>query len=115
MRKRLTSIIATTGAMSCSVSALVIGNSTSPTATAVLTGEPGQDGLPNGYTQAKTDFALFNLKSDIGEKENVYDQHPEIVEKLKKYAAEARDELGDSRLKMKGNGFRAPGKVVIKQ
>lgn len=80
-----------------------------------LTGEPGQDGLPNGYTQAKTDFALFNLKSDIGEQENVYDQHPDIVEKLKKYADEARKKLGDSRMKVKGTGFRAPGKVVIKQ
>lgn len=79
-----------------------------------LTGEAGKDGLPNGYTQAKTGLALYNLKSDIGEKNDIKDKHPEVVANLKKYAEEARQELGDSRLKIKGSGYRQPGRLHSK-
>ncbi len=76
-----------------------------------LTGEPGNDGLPNGYSQGKTGLALYNLSDDIGEKNDVKEQHPEVVAKLKEYANAARKELGDSRLKIKGTGYRAPGRL----
>ncbi len=76
-----------------------------------LTGEPGSDGLPNGYSQGKTGLALYNLSDDIGEKNDVKEQHPEVVAKLKEYANAARKELGDSRLKIKGTGYRAPGRL----
>ncbi len=76
-----------------------------------LTGEPGRDGIPNGYTQAKTGLALYNLKDDIGELDDVKDAHPEVVAKLKAYAETARKELGDSRLKVRGTGFRPPGRI----
>ncbi|WP_231739964.1 sulfatase family protein [Thalassoglobus polymorphus] len=76
-----------------------------------LTGEPGNDGLPNGYSQEKTGLALYNLSDDIGEKNDVKEQHPEVVAKLKEYANAARKELGDSRLKIKGTGYRAPGRL----
>ncbi|MFG0333983.1 MAG: sulfatase, partial [Maioricimonas sp. JB049] len=39
-----------------------------------LTGEPGNDGTPAGYTQGKTGLALFNLRADIGESTDVKDQ-----------------------------------------
>lgn len=76
-----------------------------------LTGTPGKDGLPGGYTQQKTGLALFDLKNDIGETTDVKDQHPEVVERLKKYADEIRNDLGDSALKIKGSGVRPAGRI----
>ena len=38
---------------------------------------------------------LFNLSHDLAEKNNVADQHPEVVQRLLKIAEEARSELGD--------------------
>ncbi len=73
-----------------------------------LTGTPGRDGKPAGYTRQKTELALYNLKDDIGETTDVKDQHPEIVQRLKRLADEARQELGDSAKKIKGTGFRSP-------
>ena len=42
---------------------------------------------------------LFNLKSDLAEKENIAEQNPEIVARLQKHAKEIRKELGDVRVK----------------
>ncbi len=78
-----------------------------------LTGEPGRDGLPNGYTQGKTELALYNLREDIGEKNDVKLQNPEIVAQIQEFAEAARQELGDSRTKTKGTGFRAPGRISV--
>ncbi|MFN3160692.1 MAG: sulfatase [Rubinisphaera brasiliensis] len=74
-----------------------------------LTGEPGQDGKPAGYTQGKTDLALFNLKSDPGEQNDVKADHPQVVARLKALAEEAREELGDGG--RKGSGAREVGRV----
>lgn len=78
-----------------------------------LTGKPGNDGTPNGYTQGKTDLALFHLVEDIGETKDVKDQHPEVVARLQALADKCRQELGDSRLKLKGRGQRIPGQLSI--
>ena len=74
-----------------------------------LAGTPGKDGKPGGYQLAKTSLALYNLKSDIGEKQDVAAEHPEIVARLEKLAEEARDDLGDSYLKRQGKGVRPAG------
>ncbi len=50
-----------------------------------LKGEPGKDGIPGPYVQKKTGFALYDLESDIGQKVDVKDRYPEIVEKLKAF------------------------------
>lgn len=42
--------------------------------------------------QAGEPLELYNLKSDLAEKQNVADQHPEIVAKLEKYLKTARTE-----------------------
>ncbi|MEW4526752.1 sulfatase [Maioricimonas sp. JC845] len=76
-----------------------------------LTGDPGRDGKPAGYTQGKTDLVLFNLREDIGETTDVKDQHPEVVARLKALAEKAREELGDSATKQKGSGFRPPARI----
>jgi hypothetical protein len=76
-----------------------------------LTGQPGRDGKPNGYSTAKTDLALFDLESDVGETTNVAAKHPEVVERLKKLADQARADLGDAATKQAGQGVRPPGSV----
>lgn len=78
-----------------------------------LTGKPGNDGTPDGYTQGKTDLALFHLGDDIGETTDVKDQHPEVVAQLQAFAEKCRKELGDSRLKQQGTGQRNPGQLAI--
>ena len=43
------------------------------------------------------EMRLFDLKSDVGEKQNVAGQHPEVVARLQKQAEAIRAELGDVR------------------
>lgn len=76
-----------------------------------LTGTPGRDGRPNGYSQQRTDLALYDLEADVGERNNVIEAHPEVVTKLKALADQARDDLGDALTKRKGSGVREPGKL----
>ena len=52
---------------------------------------------------------LFDLSKDPGESDNLADQHPEIVEKLRQLAEEARADLGDGELA--GSGQRPAGWV----
>ncbi|REJ93035.1 MAG: arylsulfatase [Planctomycetota bacterium] len=73
-----------------------------------LTGEPGRDGRPNGYSQQKTGLALFNLADDVGETTDVKDEYPDVVERLQSLAETARTELGDSATNQPGAGYRAP-------
>lgn len=77
-----------------------------------LTGTPGQDGRPGGYTQQKTGMALYNLSDDIGEQHDVKDEHPDVVARLQGFADLARQELGDSRLKVSGAGHRPAGRLA---
>jgi arylsulfatase A len=71
--------------------------------------EGGKDGQPAGYAEAKTPLALFDLTKDVGETTNVAEQHPEVVEKLKKLADQAREDLGDTATKQEGKGVRPAG------
>jgi arylsulfatase A-like enzyme len=76
-----------------------------------LTGPPGRDGKPSGYSQKKTGLALFNLREDVGEQWDVSEQHPEIVEKMMQHVEAAREDLGDSLVKRKGKNVREPGRL----
>ncbi len=76
-----------------------------------LTGTPGQNGKPDGYSVGETGLALYDLESDIGETTDVKAEHPQVVQRLQKMADEARQELGDSAQKVKGSGFREPGRI----
>lgn len=78
-----------------------------------LDGRPGgSDGIPARYTQGHTDLALFNLRDDVGETNDVKTQFPEIVERLQRLAEVARAELGDTRTKQSGTGLRPRGEVA---
>ena len=72
---------------------------------------PGKGGQPGPYVQEKIDLALFNLDSDVGEKVNVADKHPDVVARLKQLAERMREELGDSATKQEGKGVRSPGRI----
>ncbi len=76
-----------------------------------LAGKPGSGGKPGPYTQKKIGLELFDLQSDPGETTNVADQHPEVVQRLKKLADAARRDLGDSATGQKGEGVRPPGQL----
>jgi arylsulfatase A len=63
--------------------------------------KPGETGLRE----------LYNLVSDVGEENNVYDSNPEIVAELTTILDNAREDLGDKLTNTEGTGLRAPGKV----
>lgn len=74
--------------------------------------EPGKDGMP-GQVNESSDVAggLYDLRRDPGERYNVMEYYPEIVERLQKLADEARDDLGDDLTGNPGKNRREPGRV----
>jgi arylsulfatase A len=76
-----------------------------------LTGRPGRDGKPAGYTHPTCRLELYDLKRDIGEQHNVIGQHPQLVKRLQALAERARDDLGDNLTDRKGKNARPAGKV----
>jgi len=77
-----------------------------------LTGRSGgRDGIPVKYDYIKCGLELYDLQNDVGESENVIDQFPDVVARLKKAADVCRAELGDSLQKQKGDGVRPTGKA----
>ena len=72
---------------------------------------PGMDGLDGMTGTGTTELALHNLRRDPGERYDVKDQHPDIVEALEKIAEIAREDLGDKLLGIKGKNLREPGRL----
>ena len=74
---------------------------------------PGRNGYP-GRAQENHLFyeALYDLRRDPGERYDVSRQHPEIVNELKLFAQDAREDLGDDLQKKPGNNRRSPGRLV---
>ena len=48
-----------------------------------------------GKPEPSSPLQLYDLKADVGEQNNVADQHPEVVERLMALAEKAREDLGD--------------------
>lgn len=65
----------------------------------------------HGYRFEKTDVALYNVRADPTETNNVAAQHPEIVARLQQRIAAARADLGDSLTNVKGANVRPAGDV----
>ena len=71
---------------------------------------PGNGGQIGPSQPIEVPLSLFDLETEIGEKTNVADKHPEIVERLMKLAERAREDLGDSLIKREGKNVRPPGR-----
>ncbi len=54
---------------------------------------------------------LFDLERDIGEVQNVYEEHPDIVKDLNARIASCREDLGDGASGATGKNCRPVGKV----
>lgn len=74
---------------------------------------PGNDGFGGNYNelQVKT-MELYDLRRDPGERYNVIEQNPEILEKLLEIADEARKDLGDNLTKSEGQNRRPLGRII---
>ena len=72
---------------------------------------PGNNGAGGKTAQVQVPAALYDLRRDPGERYDVKDLSPEIIAELTKIADEARSELGDGIMKIKGAGVREPGRV----
>ena len=74
--------------------------------------EPGKDGMPGGVNEnSEVQAGLYDLRRDPGERYNVMEFNPEIVEKLEKIADDAREDLGDDLTENPGKNRRQPGRI----
>lgn len=72
---------------------------------------PGQDGAGGKTASVRVESALYDLRRDPGERYDVKDSNPEVVAELSKIADEARLDLGDGIMNIKGANVREPGRV----
>ena len=75
---------------------------------------PENDGFPGPCAVGITDTALFNLGRDPGERYNVKDQYPEVINELFQLVETARKDLGDDLTGRVGKNIRPNGKIDIK-
>jgi arylsulfatase A-like enzyme len=60
----------------------------------------GSAGFRGDYGQERIDWSLYDLEADPGERVNLVDDHPQLVEKLKQMAADFASELEKTRKPM---------------
>jgi len=72
---------------------------------------PGEDGFPGEYAEAETGLALYDMRRDPGERYDVKELYPGIVEDLTKLAEQAREDLGDDLTGNPGKNRRDPGRL----
>ena len=72
---------------------------------------PGKGGVPGAISDQTTGYGLYDLRRDPGERYDVKELYPQKVKELKKIAAGARDDLGDSLTGSEGSGRREPGRL----
>ena len=65
----------------------------------------------HGYRVESLQLSLFDLDVDPGEKTNVAELHPEIVQSLLTRIETVRADLGDSLTRRQGDGVRPLGQA----
>lgn len=65
----------------------------------------------HGYRVERAPAALYDLRTDPGETQDVSAGHPDIVRRLQAFAEKARADLGDALTGRKGTGVRPPGRL----
>jgi arylsulfatase len=65
----------------------------------------------HGYKVERAPAALYDLRTDPGETQDVSAGHPDIVRRLQEFAEKARADLGDTLTGRKGSGVRPPGRL----
>jgi arylsulfatase A-like enzyme len=71
----------------------------------------GTGGKGAKYEQAKIGTALYDLEKDVGERNDVAAENPEVVERMMKLIEKMRGELGDLLVGVEGKNRREPGKL----
>ena len=72
---------------------------------------PRDDGQGGQMGNAHTDWALYDLRRDPGERYDVQELYPDVVERLKKELEKMRADIGDSNTKTTGSGVRPSGSL----
>jgi arylsulfatase len=72
---------------------------------------PGKDGFPGRLHRDSTGLALYDLRRDPGERYDVKDQNPAIVQQLQQLAEQAREDLGDELTGKPGKNLRPAGSL----
>lgn len=72
---------------------------------------PGNNGFPGKSKQNKIGLSLYDLRRDPGERTDVKELYPEIVQRLLLIAEKARIELGDDLTNHSGENRREIGKI----
>jgi arylsulfatase len=65
----------------------------------------------HGYKVGQAAPALYDLRRDPGESQDVAAGHPDIVRRLQALAEKARADLGDTLTGRMGSGLRPPGRL----
>jgi arylsulfatase A-like enzyme len=71
---------------------------------------PGANGIPGGANENfQFEMGLYDLRRDPGERYNVAELYPQIVQELERMGNEAREDLGDELTGLKGKNRRQAG------
>jgi arylsulfatase len=69
---------------------------------------PGRDGFPGETVRRETGYALYDLEEDVGERNDLSSERPDVVARLMSVAERAREDLGDG--SRPGRGVRPGGR-----
>ena len=73
--------------------------------------KPGKDGYPGKYARSMAGLELYDLANDLGERNDIASEFPELVKKLEQLGAKARYTLGDRLKDLIGNEVRQIGRI----